>query len=355
MPFLKNAWYVAALADEVKPGRTLLRTFLGAPVALYRDAAGAPVALAGVCPHRFAPLSAAQVIDDQVVCPYHGLRFDRHGACVHNPQGKPPARADLHAYPVRERYGVVWFWPGAVEQATARELPDFSFLDSERCLIEARYLHTRAHYQLSADNALDLSHLQFLHPDTLGSDMLDDIGSFAHGHVGDTVWCRRIIMSERLKPFLATIFYLMEDMLVDRWLDARWDPPALLAVTVSVAPAGMPMQMATSVPTAHWITPESDDSSHYFYAIGAPRTGVPARDEAMRTRLQHAITTVTIPFAEEDLPVLEAQHRYLAGRDLLDAAPVFLESDGPALQARRIVARLISAEKSGVFASTDPK
>jgi len=52
----RNCWYVAAWSGDVGQG-LLARTVLGTPMVLYRTEAGAPVALADRCPHRFAPLS----------------------------------------------------------------------------------------------------------------------------------------------------------------------------------------------------------------------------------------------------------------------------------------------------------
>ena len=54
-PFVFNAWYVAALGDEVS--RTpLARRLLGLPVMLYRRLDGTPVALEDPCAHRSFPL-----------------------------------------------------------------------------------------------------------------------------------------------------------------------------------------------------------------------------------------------------------------------------------------------------------
>ena len=89
MTYLRNAWTVAAWATELPAGELLARTLLDEPLVFYRDASGTPRALADRCPHRFAPLSMGRVCDGgaSVQCPYHGLRFDGSGACVHNPHG----------------------------------------------------------------------------------------------------------------------------------------------------------------------------------------------------------------------------------------------------------------------------
>ncbi len=86
---LRNYWYVAALSTELLPGRPLARTVLGTPLVLFRDRAGAPAALFDRCLHRNARLSAGDVFDGKLGCPYHGWTYDREGACVEIPSLGP--------------------------------------------------------------------------------------------------------------------------------------------------------------------------------------------------------------------------------------------------------------------------
>ena len=85
--FLKRQWYVAVWMDELQPGEPLSRTILGEPVLIWRSSDGVLSALADTCPHRWAPLSQGRVDDTGVRCGYHGLKFNRTGACTENPHG----------------------------------------------------------------------------------------------------------------------------------------------------------------------------------------------------------------------------------------------------------------------------
>ena len=79
--FLRNFWYVAAYYHEI--GRKPLgRTVLGEPVVLFRKEDGTAVALEDRCVHRHLPLSMGRLVGDTLQCHYHGLRYDRTGACV---------------------------------------------------------------------------------------------------------------------------------------------------------------------------------------------------------------------------------------------------------------------------------
>jgi phenylpropionate dioxygenase-like ring-hydroxylating dioxygenase large terminal subunit len=92
MTFLQNAWYAAGWSHmfEATP---LARTIHDQPIVIYRGEAGAPIALADKCPHRFAPLSRGKIKGDRIACGYHGLEFDSSGQCVRNPHGRlAPAR-----------------------------------------------------------------------------------------------------------------------------------------------------------------------------------------------------------------------------------------------------------------------
>ena len=131
--WLRNAWYVAGFADEFVPDRHRWRARCSAqPLALFRTAeGGALAALADRCPHRFAPLSAGKVCDRRrsIECPYHGLRFDADGRCVHNPHGDgrdPKARTRCARTWCARRDRLVWLWAGDAASADESLIPDYS-------------------------------------------------------------------------------------------------------------------------------------------------------------------------------------------------------------------------------------
>ena len=69
--------------EDAVPETGALRVLVGGrAVALFRDR-GAIVAFDDACPHAGAPLSAGVCRDGQVVCSWHGFRFDaKTGACA---------------------------------------------------------------------------------------------------------------------------------------------------------------------------------------------------------------------------------------------------------------------------------
>ena len=108
---LRNAWYIAAWADEVGGDQPLARRICNEPIVLFRDGAGRVGALTDRCCHRAAPLSMGSVVEEGIQCGYHGLVIDGSGRCVRIPgQKQIPADARVRSYPAIEKDQMVWVW-----------------------------------------------------------------------------------------------------------------------------------------------------------------------------------------------------------------------------------------------------
>jgi phenylpropionate dioxygenase-like ring-hydroxylating dioxygenase large terminal subunit len=107
-----QCWYPVALSEEVRE-RPLGVDFLGARVAVYRRASGAPVVLGARCPHMGADLSQGEVVGDELRCMFHHFRYGPDGRCAGVPSGEPPPRAArVASYPTAECWGLVWAFNG---------------------------------------------------------------------------------------------------------------------------------------------------------------------------------------------------------------------------------------------------
>jgi phenylpropionate dioxygenase-like ring-hydroxylating dioxygenase large terminal subunit len=122
----RNYWYPIATSAKVgrKPRRTLL---CGEEVVLFRDG-GKVHALADRCAHRGARLSRGKCEfpnSGTISCPYHGWTFDgKTGACVAALMEGPTAamhNVRIRAYPVADRFGVIWVWVGDMEPVSLFE------------------------------------------------------------------------------------------------------------------------------------------------------------------------------------------------------------------------------------------
>ena len=164
---LKNMWYVAADACEVKE-KPLGVKVLGQKLALFRDKKGDIVCLSDICVHRGASLSEGRVTDGCLECPYHGWQFDKDGVVQKIPAQKEgahiPDRARVDSYPVEVLYGWVWVFMGDLPKEQRPPLPEFpEYHDPKWRSIRGQFLW-QADYARVVENGLDFSHASFVHP-----------------------------------------------------------------------------------------------------------------------------------------------------------------------------------------------
>lgn len=123
-----NNWYAACIAERLgdEPQRVRM---LNCDFVLFRDSRGAVRCLSDVCCHRGASLGAGQCRDGTLICPQHGWEYDGTGRCTLIPAGtqhgtEPPKRARVPAYPVEEKYGLVFVFLGDMGEDERPDIPD---------------------------------------------------------------------------------------------------------------------------------------------------------------------------------------------------------------------------------------
>ncbi len=102
---IASGWHPVAFSSRVG-ARPVGATLMGRRLVVARDGHG-PFVLDDRCPHRGAPLSRGRVEAGAVICPYHGWRFGRGGACLAVP-GSPLPGAPAAALPCVDGAGLVW-------------------------------------------------------------------------------------------------------------------------------------------------------------------------------------------------------------------------------------------------------
>jgi len=339
--FLRNCWYVAAWASEVK--RTpLARLFLDRPVVLYRTEKGDAVALEDRCCHRNLPLSMGKIEGDAIRCGYHGLKFDRSGACVEIPgQTQIPAAARVIAYPLLERWDLLWIWMGDAAAADPALLPDWHYLTEPGWSVikgnDAAPMPMQCNWELNNDNLLDLSHVTYVHPTTLG----------AHGAEHAPIQTERRARSVRMIRWMPNVppipmwtKFLKTSGNVDRWQVTEAEIPCHCTVDAGFAPAGTtslaaPREDAPRIRVLLTATPETATSSFLFYAQ-IRNFGV--EDQALTDRFRRDSRVVF----DEDVAVLEAQQRRYSA--MPDAPAIDIRADAPQLAMRKLVREFAAAE-----------
>lgn len=108
---LAQHWYPVARIEDVSstPQQVML---LDVKLALYKTESGLIRLVRDICPHRGVPLTKGWVEGEEIICPYHGLRYNSEGKCTLIPAQpeltKISDRFSLTSFPVVEKYGLIW-------------------------------------------------------------------------------------------------------------------------------------------------------------------------------------------------------------------------------------------------------
>ena len=344
-PHPLNTWYAVAWDHEVNRKGIVSRRVADQPMALYRTADGRPVALADACWHRLAPLSMGTLIgDEQIQCPYHGLRYNPAGRCTHMPaQETVNPSAMVSSYPVFERHRYVWVWPGDATLADPDLIPDMHQMDDPEWAGDGLTIEAPCNYQLVLDNLMDLTHEEFVHGASLGQAELSgsdfDTRREADGSVTVERWMYDVTpppfwaknMRDRFPDFEGT---------VDRWQIIHYYAPSTICIDVGVAKAGSGARegdrsQGVNGYVMNTITPETERSCHYFWAF---MRNYRLDSQLITTQLRQGVEGV---FGEDEV-MLTAQQA------AIDANPdhefYSLSIDAGGMWVRRILDQMLEAE-----------
>lgn len=332
----RNQWYVAATSREVTQQVPLQRWIMDEPVVMFRDGAGEAVALFDRCPHRGLRLSAGSVVGDTIRCTYHGMRFDRSGACVEIPSGGPiSSRMCVRSFPIVERWQWLWIWMGDPSQADPALIPDiqpFGFGKEGWYHETSVLLPVASNYLLPFENLLDASHITFLHHGLIDS---GDVASLPFRTEQDGNWLRvvREIPNESISPLTMKTFGFDTDR-AHRTITADAHVPNLCGIRVDLAPADRPAETAMSNQLFVGITPVSRNSCYEFTAVAQTFPFVNEnREEDVRNLLM------------EDVRAMEDIQQLLDRLGPARCEEVSVACDTAAMRMRRIVAQMLAAER----------
>jgi phenylpropionate dioxygenase-like ring-hydroxylating dioxygenase large terminal subunit len=184
VPALRGYWYPVAYSSEVGAAPFPVGLF-GSHWVVWRSSDGAVRGAADRCPHRSGRLSQGWVEEGDLVCPYHGWRYDDLGRCVSipalGPEAPRPPRARLGIVAAAERYGLVWLRVGP-ERAG---IPVFAELDQGYTLIHELKEIWKTSAPRLLDNALDVSHVPFVHATSVGDSSSPRLSEFTVEREGE--------------------------------------------------------------------------------------------------------------------------------------------------------------------------
>lgn len=327
--FVKNAWYCAGWDYNVSLGRDAIvpRTIAGERLVFYRTPQGRVIGFEDRCPHRQAALSLGRKEGDGLRCMYHGLRFAPDGRCVEVPgRDRIPERACVRTFPVVEKDNWIWVWMGNPARADERLLPDAVGPAAAGWRISTSQMHVKANYRLEIMNLADLSHLTWVHENTVGgsrkyAEIDPEFELFPRG-LKTRYWVRVV------EPTGAARHLFPSGTLFDMHFDITHTIPCTWVMHFRIFAAGTATSgdsdgaLVLDTWTSQAVTPCDADSVDYYYSWGASAaTDVPGLSDMLREALDIAF--------REDATQLEAQH--LRVRDGRDHPQVNLPFDeGPA-------------------------
>ncbi|HQZ54148.1 MAG TPA: aromatic ring-hydroxylating dioxygenase subunit alpha, partial [Thermoflexales bacterium] len=162
---LALCWHPVAYSHEVtdKPFAT---TLLEEALVIWRSADGAPHAMKDLCIHRGTALSLGWVSGDELVCGYHGWRYNAEGACTLIPQkANPtvvPTKARIQRYACMERYGLIWVLMGEAPRYALPEIPEFE--NGEWKIVNTGPFTWASDASRQVENFTDFGHFPWVHP-----------------------------------------------------------------------------------------------------------------------------------------------------------------------------------------------
>jgi vanillate O-demethylase monooxygenase subunit len=331
--FLREYWYVAALASEIE-SKPLSREILGEHVAIFRTDSGEITALADHCPHRGYPLSLGTVVGEHLVCGYHGFTFDCAGKCVAVPgQDRVPTRADVRRFEVVQQGPWVWIWMGQGPADRSLLPPTPWLVDTDKWSSVVGVAKIDAPFDLLVDNLLDLSHETYLHNGSIGTPEVAttpiEVEVDEASHV---VRVYRHMLSVDCPPFYSRTTGLVGK--IDRWQDIEYFAPGFYLLHARIAPPGRPPladgadDHALHMKILYGLTPSHDGRVYDFWALSRDFCVGDAEVSVFLEKMQTGVV-------QEDVDALNVLHA--RAQSIPEVAEVSIKIDRGGLAARRVL------------------
>ncbi len=159
-------WFAVAESPDLAVGDTKAAYYFDSHLVLWRDETGEAHVMDAFCPHLGAHLGHGGTVDGcEVVCPFHGWKFDAEGANTDIPySNRVNKRANIRTFPVSERNGFVYAWYHPQGEQPTWDVVEVTELDGGEFSGPKRTSHVvNAGIQEMAENAVDSAHFRYVH------------------------------------------------------------------------------------------------------------------------------------------------------------------------------------------------
>ncbi len=162
--YLRQFWQPVYHSVDLKTGRAVTIRIMSQDFTLYRGQTGTAHLVDARCPHRGTQLSSGWIEGDELRCFYHGWKFAPDGRCIEQPAEENGFcdKVSIGAYPVREYLGLIFAFLGTGRPPEFQGHPEFEQFDG---MVEIDSYSRDCNYFQNLENALDMSHIGFVHAD----------------------------------------------------------------------------------------------------------------------------------------------------------------------------------------------
>ncbi len=162
--YLRQFWQPVYHSVDLAAGRAVTIRIMGEDFTLYRGTSSAAHLVDARCPHRGTRLASGWIEGDDLRCFYHGWKFSAAGACIEQPAEENAFcdKVKIASYPVREYLGFIFAFLGTGTPPELPRHPEFEHFDG---MVEIDSYSRDCNYFQNLENALDMSHIGFVHAD----------------------------------------------------------------------------------------------------------------------------------------------------------------------------------------------
>jgi phenylpropionate dioxygenase-like ring-hydroxylating dioxygenase large terminal subunit len=227
---------------------------------------------------------------------------------------------------------------GNAEKADENLIPDYSELMSGHPnSVGHTYMHVKCNYELLTDNVMDLSHIDHVHGEIITtrgklSPIIPQVTEAHNSLSARWEW--------EQQPAMMIFAPLLPDpqALAQQYFNITWTAPSHIQLTVAAVQNGEFGLDDLNQYDLHTTTPETDTTTHYFFATRRNHIEEDASFNVMKIQNMHRA------FEDEDVPLLEAVQTEMKTTDFFSLDPVLMSNDIAPVRVRKKLLELINQE-----------
>ena len=161
-------WFCVGYPEDFPVGQPKALFYFERHLVAWRDEAEQLHVQDAFCPHLGAHLGHGGTVEGcEIVCPFHGWKFDGEGANTEIPYSeRVNKKGSLRTFPVAERNGTAMVWyhpdPDVAPQWEIPDLPEFNGDPAWSTVIRTEHT-VDAPWQEMAENGVDSAHFRYVH------------------------------------------------------------------------------------------------------------------------------------------------------------------------------------------------